>query len=163
MFLKRIKMPQAKNIYLTKKNKHTLITMFIQCVNGGSNWMHSLAVVHQPPGTLFWILLDHSFCLHNPWAFWPECHPWCWVQRWHLMVVWLLLFPFFLYSSWLVFVCPVCLSPGAWKYKNYNLVWQGQISQNKVLFENITKSITSKALTYLEGGGSIAASEPTKM
>jgi hypothetical protein len=38
MFLKRIKMPQAKNIYLTKKNKHTLITMFIQCVNGGSNW-----------------------------------------------------------------------------------------------------------------------------
>jgi hypothetical protein len=35
MFLKRIKMPQAKNIYLTK---HTLITMFIQCLNGGSNW-----------------------------------------------------------------------------------------------------------------------------
>jgi hypothetical protein len=39
MFLKRIKMPQAKNIYLTKKNKHNLITVFIQCVgHHGTNW-----------------------------------------------------------------------------------------------------------------------------
>jgi hypothetical protein len=35
MFLKRVKMPQTKNLYLTKENKHNIISVFFPYTTAG--------------------------------------------------------------------------------------------------------------------------------